>query len=304
MSAAAYGGKGSKERARVSGERPIGTARCRQQHNRASYEPPPPAPLSGYTIGQSRCPTPPSCPAVVQDQNGVDDRFPWLFDGRAWFRPALVRVAPAAVPGDAAPLALFGWTVGGVVCLEYDASPVGPYREYVTMGALVAKRGTAGQWGSRLFVSSREAEEVCQRVWEVPAELADIDFREDGARLRVDAPPPRDRGAAAGADGPAAAIAVSGWAATRSAGAGAERRGAVPLLWTPSIKALWLPFVPLPPAPDAAELPLNRLRLSASSLRLHACGQEAGDALGIPLPIGLSVDGLRIEISRAQPTGL
>eukprot|EP00670_Eutreptiella_braarudii_P002876 CAMPEP_0174293242 /NCGR_PEP_ID=MMETSP0809-20121228/37960_1 /TAXON_ID=73025 ORGANISM="Eutreptiella gymnastica-like, Strain CCMP1594" /NCGR_SAMPLE_ID=MMETSP0809 /ASSEMBLY_ACC=CAM_ASM_000658 /LENGTH=256 /DNA_ID=CAMNT_0015393883 /DNA_START=155 /DNA_END=922 /DNA_ORIENTATION=+ len=83
----------------------------------------------------------------VQDQNGVDDRFPWLFDGRAWFRPALVRVAPAAVPGDAAPLALFGWTVGGVVCLEYDASPVGPYREYVTMGALVAKRGTAGQWG-------------------------------------------------------------------------------------------------------------------------------------------------------------
>ena len=36
--------------------------------------------------------------------------------------------------------------------LEYDASPVGPYREYVTMGTLVTKRGALGQWGSRLFV--------------------------------------------------------------------------------------------------------------------------------------------------------
>ena len=41
---------------------------------------------------------------------------------------------------------------GGVVSLEYDASPVGPYREYVTMGSLVTKRGALGQWGSRLFV--------------------------------------------------------------------------------------------------------------------------------------------------------
>ena len=41
---------------------------------------------------------------------------------------------------------------GGVVSLEYDVSPVGPYREYVTMGSLVTKGGTLGQWGSRLFV--------------------------------------------------------------------------------------------------------------------------------------------------------
>ena len=46
---------------------------------------------------------------------------------------------------------------GGVVSLEYDASPVGPYREYVTMGALVTKRGAVGQWGSRLFVRSGAA---------------------------------------------------------------------------------------------------------------------------------------------------
>ena len=42
MGAAAYGGRGFKARAQVSGERPMGAATCRQQHNRAS--PPPPLP--------------------------------------------------------------------------------------------------------------------------------------------------------------------------------------------------------------------------------------------------------------------
>ena len=42
MGAAAYGGKGFRERARVSGERPIGAASCRQQYNQASCQPPPP----------------------------------------------------------------------------------------------------------------------------------------------------------------------------------------------------------------------------------------------------------------------
>ena len=44
MGAAGYGGKGVKERATVSGERPIGTARCRQQRDRASCQHPPPPP--------------------------------------------------------------------------------------------------------------------------------------------------------------------------------------------------------------------------------------------------------------------
>jgi hypothetical protein len=40
---------------------------------------------------------------------------------------------------------------------------VGPYREYVTMGALVMKRGAVGQWGRRLFVNTPAAAEVRER---------------------------------------------------------------------------------------------------------------------------------------------
>ena len=43
MGAAASGGRGFKEATRVSGEMPIGAAGCRQQHNQASCQPPPPA---------------------------------------------------------------------------------------------------------------------------------------------------------------------------------------------------------------------------------------------------------------------
>ena len=245
-----------------------------------------------------RSPSPPrrSRWPVVQasELNGVSERFPWRFDGRLWFRPAFVRAPdPTALPAGVRVLSLFGWTLGGNVCLEYDESPVGPYVEYVTMGALVSKRGAVGQWGSRLFVSTDPAEEVCRRVWDVPAEVARISFEETGDSLQVDAPP-----ALASLDGAPETIRVSGWATTRSShGEDANRVGGVPVLWTPSIKALWAPLVPLPA--DGEGLPLHDLRLSASSLRLQVCAQSPSDLLGVPLPVGLSVDGLRIEIASA-----
>ena len=40
MGAAACGGKGFRGRAVVNGERPMGAARCRQQHNEAASPPP------------------------------------------------------------------------------------------------------------------------------------------------------------------------------------------------------------------------------------------------------------------------
>ena len=209
-----------------------------------------------------------------------------------------VRLPVAPPPGDVRLLSLFGWTLGGSVCLEYDESPVGPYVEYVTMGSLVLKRGAVGQWGSRLFVSTQPAEEVCRRTWNVPAEVAAISFDEAGDALGVAAAP-----ALTARDGAEETIRVSGWAATRSGGSSADAVGNLPVLWTPSIKALWAPLVPLPRGADATSLPLHRLRLSASSLRLQLCGQAPSDELGVPLPIGLSVDGLRIEIARegAEP---
>ena len=36
----------------------------------------------------------------------------------------------------------------------------------------------------------------------------------------------------------------------------------------------------------------------------HRCGQPGSQELGTPLPVGLTVDGVRIEIGRAQPDGL
>ena len=42
MGAATYSGKGFKERAAVSGERPGGAASCRQQYNQALCQKPPP----------------------------------------------------------------------------------------------------------------------------------------------------------------------------------------------------------------------------------------------------------------------
>lgn len=193
------------------------------------------------------------------------------------------------------------------MCLEYDVSPVGPYIEYVTMGALVSKRGALGQWGSRLFVSTDVAEEVCVRTWGVPAEVATMSFNDDDDdSLGVEAAPGLEANPAVRRE----TIDVNGWAATRHNGASGEvgRFGGIPVLWTPSTKTLWAPFVPLPPPSSedgAAEgLPLHQLRLSGSSLRVHLCGQTASEELGMPLPIGFSVDGLRIEIAREGPTPL
>ena len=122
------------------------------------------------------------------NENGRDEEYPWCFTGRLWFRPAIVKIPSDSNPSAPSPppslsiLNLFGYTIGGTVALEYDTSPVGPYKEYVTMGAVVSKRGALGQWGSRLYVSTQVAEDVCRDVWGVPAIVADINFVEERNR--------------------------------------------------------------------------------------------------------------------------
>ena len=49
-----HGRKGFRERARVSGERPLGAARCREQYHQASCQPPPPPPTSVYWLAGHR----------------------------------------------------------------------------------------------------------------------------------------------------------------------------------------------------------------------------------------------------------
>ena len=52
--------------------------------------------------------------AVGEQQNGangVDPAYPYLFDGRLWFRPAIVRV-PDLLPAGVAPISLFGYRLG------------------------------------------------------------------------------------------------------------------------------------------------------------------------------------------------
>mmetsp|Transcript_14520 Transcript_14520/g.20497 ORF Transcript_14520/g.20497 Transcript_14520/m.20497 type:complete len:356 (+) Transcript_14520:39-1106(+) len=295
---------------------------------------------------------PTTVPTTTQDVNNNDD-YPWSFTGRLWFRPALVKLdqdQQLKPPSSVSMLNLFGWTVGGVVALEYDDSPVGPYREYVTMGAVVSKRGCIGQWGSSLYVSNDEAERICQEIWNVPAQVANIEFVEGGQSNKlnvVNAPKfiPENNandielssttnGAAAESSKSSSnpfeflqsalfgnnenkktstsskqTITVNGWKNTRTLQddeySTTNRCPRLPILWTPTIKALWAPFVPLPPSTttiigdaddDNQSLPLHRLRLSASAIRLHLCGQESSEDLGIPLPIGLSVDNVLIEI--------
>jgi hypothetical protein len=254
--------------------------------------------------------------------NDNTGEYPWSFTGRLWFRPSLVRIPsdPITPPSGVSIVSLFGWTLGGTVALEYDDSPIGPYLEYVTMGALVSKRGALalGQWGSRLYVSTEEAERVCQEIWNVPAESADITFVDDDDDDDDDQGiSPRPLSVESAPDslvtGTKQRITVGGWSNTRvltsnEAKAGPKRSPSwgLPVFWTPTIKALWAPVVvPLPlPGSDHADkesitpLPRHRLRLSASALRLTRCGQSPSKALGIPLGIGLVVDNVLIEISR------
>lgn len=243
----------------------------------------------------------------------TDPDYPHVFTGRLCFLPSIVKVK--STPGASVQsLSIFGYSLGGVVALEYDTSPVGYYREYVTMSSLVVKRGCIGQWGSRLYVSTREAEEVCQKLWGVPAEMANIEFIETGNKLEISRPPnplsPNSQ---------TQNIAIAGWKNTRiltkeELNTTSNRFGGINILWTPTIKALWLPIIPFESSIGKNEtedrLPTNKLRLAASAIRLHYFGFQRNPKnddysedmynLGVPLGIGLIVDNVSIEIGTAN----
>ena len=257
---------------------------------------------------------------TIGERNGLDSDYPWRFEGRFIFRPSLVKVSNNNQPPSASLLSLFGYSLGGSVVLEYDISPVGPYREYVTMGGVVAlgnvnvgsddngikKRCGFGQWGTHLYVNTQVAEDVCQLVWGVPAQVADIDFIETGDTL-TDGPDD--------IKGNRKVFKLSGWGNNarilKSDNTTQKRYGNIPIYWTPTIKALWAPLL-FPGVGGGNEeqelLPLHKLRLSASAINLKRCqriidestNQQEGE---IPLGLALVVDNVLIEIGERITSG-
>ncbi|KAL7508748.1 hypothetical protein ACHAXN_005838 [Cyclotella atomus] len=265
-----------------------------------------------------------TAPAFSSNENGLDASYPWRFEGRFIFRPSLVRVPSDSkdYPPCSKLISLFGYTIGGSVVLEYDVSPVGPYREYVKMGGLVALGRVSvgksldggaeqtnilglGQWGTSLYVSTQVAEDVCKEVWGVPAIVADIEFEESGDILR---------------DGPDTVAArqkfnLSGWKSARiltstNTSDSINRFGNIPILWTPTIKALWAPvYFPSKGSNNDIDnekaLPVHRLRLSASAIGLQLCERVQNEQSYDEIPLGLAlvVDNVMIEIGRRVSSG-
>jgi hypothetical protein len=247
--------------------------------------------------------------------NSKDDEYPWYFRGRAMLRPALVRVPNTSnlsqQEQNLMVLSVFGWTLGGTVILEYDESPVGKYREYVDLGGLAIinhrtssmskQRWMIGQYGSRLSVSTQSAEKLCQQVWDLTAEPADIKLIDDtldglnavalltneGAGRRV--------------------LAAQGWNILRKGeDSNTQSLRSLPLLWTPKIKAIWTAFLSLrtsfqnsDSAADArcSSLPLHRLRISGNVKVLINQFQSAGVQENIPLGFDIALQNMLIEIS-------
>eukprot|EP00439_Symbiodinium_sp_Y106_P080470 s117_g19.t1 len=184
-------------------------------------------------------------------------------------------------------------------CDEVRAAPperLGP-RKVGPNARMQTRLPCALRWGSRLCVSSKEAEVLCQKVWQVPAEERTIHF-EGGEALRCSV-----------SEGDV--VRVVGWEALRlcdgaeGPGITLSLDGRLPLWWTPAIKALWLPLRvgdgPSSEEPEEGALYLHRLFLSAShvALQWRWPGYDkatTGPAEGWPLPLSILADGVKIEI--------
>ncbi|EKX40305.1 hypothetical protein GUITHDRAFT_113547 [Guillardia theta CCMP2712] len=218
----------------------------------------------------------------LEDERSL--QFPWIFKGRVWFQPRIVRSKQESLPSGAAPLSLFGWSLGGVVCLEYDESPFGAYLEFVEMGSLVLQQGFVGHWGKRLCVSTKGAEERCKEIWGVPAESINIDF---------DAAPATSMSVEQGEEG----VRVLGWGKMGRDKAD-DYWGSIPLLWTPQVKTLWFP-VQLGAGSGREEegLRLHRLRVSGKDVRITLDRPRVLPSGEFVPGIGLGVKNVKIEIS-------
>ena len=141
----------------------------------------------------------------------------------------------------------------------------------------------------------------------VPAQVADIDFVEEGSVIQDGL----EDEATIGRGGiTKKQFKLSGWDNTRVLTAEElkqdnNRIGNIPIFWTPTIKALWAPisFPNMSGNEENDLLPVHKLRLSASALRLKQC-QRVGKSKGeVPLGLALVVDNVLIEIGEQVKSG-
>jgi hypothetical protein len=90
-------------------------------------------------------------------------------------------------------LSIFGYTLGGIFCIEYANSPIGPYREVAILSSLVGmvpqrKRKQhpqpqqvlglpqLGAWASHIYVDSNDAAQYGTKYWGLPATVVPIEM--------------------------------------------------------------------------------------------------------------------------------
>jgi hypothetical protein len=212
--------------------------------------------------------------------------YEWTFKGRAMLRPCLQRIkddhSKTATTSTNHQqlhfdvLSLFGWTLGGRVALQYDVSPAAngdlAYNEFVVLGCLGICEHGVGQVGRALYVNETDAVELCDSVWDLGAQLARIDFQEEGG-AGVDIQENQN----------SRSFQVRGWSNLRSgdgkaSATASDRNVRLDLLWTPTITGIW--FRPLPWWPfrkTGRGLPVHRLRVSGKAKLQWAGALESSE---------------------------
>lgn len=83
-------------------------------------------------------------------------------------------------------LSLGGYTLGGIFAVEYESSPIGPYREVAVLSGLVSKGLGIGAWASHIYVNSEDAAVYGRQFWGLPATTFPIEFRPSKQGKEID----------------------------------------------------------------------------------------------------------------------
>jgi acetoacetate decarboxylase len=111
---------------------------------------------------------------------------PWELRGSAALIPVPVRAAAAraaGVPSGARLLTAGGWTLGGLLVADYDATATLPYHELVVFSGLAAVHARPAAVVSHIYVDLQASLEGGRAIWGLPKELAH--FSVAGDRIEV-----------------------------------------------------------------------------------------------------------------------